>query len=224
MEHAERQNLLKETFHFACRCDLCILPPAQLEESDLRLSKIQSIDDALGDSGDAPSHYDAGLHLVRTMLQLLEEEGIWDAGVPRAYYDAFQIAIANGDEARAKIFAERSYAARVIIEGDDSPEAAKLKQLADRPTQHRLYKAYVESQQGISPPQEMDGLEFDDWLWREKEWPKHLATSNVNNPWDGFGEDLYQYSQSLSDERSESFDSLSTSSIRRALFRSLNRP
>jgi hypothetical protein len=216
MEHAERQNFLKEKFHFACRCDLCILPPARLEESDLRLSKIQSIDDALGD---APSHYNAGLHLVRTMFQLLEEEGVWDAGVPRAYYDAFQIAIANGDEARAKIFAERSYAARVIIEGDDSPEAAKLKQLADRPTQHRLYKAYVESQQGTSPPQEMDELEFDDWLWREKEWPKHLATSNVNDPWDGFGEDLWcNYSQPLGDERSESFDSLSTSSIRRALF------
>jgi hypothetical protein len=147
MEHAERQRFLKEKFYFDCRCELCMLPPAQREESDLRLSKIQFIDDALGGLGEAISNYDAGLHLVRTMLRLFEEEGIWDAGVPRVYYDAFQIAIANRDEARAKIFAERAYAARVIIEGDDSPQAAKLKRLAHRPA-------------------------FDDWLWREHEWSK----------------------------------------------------
>ena len=191
MEHAERQRFLKEKFYFDCRCDLCMLPLAQREESDLRLRKIQSIDDALGDLDETTSDYDAGLHLVRTMLRLLEEEGVWDAGVPRAYYDAFQIAIANGDEARAKIFAERSYAARVIIEGKDSPESARLKLLADRPAQHWLYETCLDSPQGISPPpQETDGMEFDDWIWRENEWSKQPATSSVNDPWDVFGEDL----------------------------------
>ncbi|KAH7329720.1 hypothetical protein B0I35DRAFT_48727 [Stachybotrys elegans] len=159
MEHSERQGFLKAKFLFDCSCDLCMLPPAQRQESDLRLRSIQSIDDTIGTG--VASTPNTGLHLVRAMLRLLEEEGIWDAGVPRAYYDAFQIAVMDGDEARAKIFAERAYAARVVIEGDDSPTAARLRKLAERPSQHPLYQVRKDS------PQEIDGLEFDDWLWRE---------------------------------------------------------
>lgn len=39
------------------------------------------------------------------LLRLLGEEDIIDARVPRLYYDAFQVAIANGDQARARVFA-----------------------------------------------------------------------------------------------------------------------
>jgi hypothetical protein len=53
------------------------------------------------------SDHGTGLHLVHMMFRLCEEEGIWDARIPRAYFDAFQIAIVSGDEARAKVFAER---------------------------------------------------------------------------------------------------------------------
>ncbi|KAK1754161.1 hypothetical protein QBC47DRAFT_403548 [Echria macrotheca] len=49
--------------------------------------------------------------------------------VPRVYYDAFQVAIANGDQARANVFAERWYASRVVIEGEDSEDAAKAKEM-----------------------------------------------------------------------------------------------
>ena len=108
MGRAERRLHLKEKFFFDCACELCMLPPAQREESDLRLSKIQFIDDCLNDTDSGASGYDEGLYLVRTILRLLEEEGVWDASVPRAYYDAFQIATANRDDARAKVFAERA--------------------------------------------------------------------------------------------------------------------
>jgi hypothetical protein len=74
------------------------------------------------------------------MFRLFEEEGIWDARIPRVYFDAFQIAIASGDEARAKVFAERAYAARTVIGGKDSPEAMRLKRLAEHPTEHSLYR------------------------------------------------------------------------------------
>jgi len=47
------------------------------------------------------------------LLRLLGEEDIIDARVPRLYYDAFQVAIANGDQARARVFAQRAHAARV---------------------------------------------------------------------------------------------------------------
>jgi hypothetical protein len=50
------------------------------------------------------------------MFRLFREEDICDASIPRAYYDAFQIAIGHGDKARTKIFAERAYMARMIVE------------------------------------------------------------------------------------------------------------
>jgi len=47
--------------------------------------------------------------------------------------------IANGYQARAKAFAERAYAARVILEGEDSSETIGVKGLAEKPDNHRLY-------------------------------------------------------------------------------------
>ena len=47
----------------------------------------------------------------RSLLQVLEEEYKGGAGalIARLYYDAFQISIAHGDQARASVFAERGY-------------------------------------------------------------------------------------------------------------------
>ena len=106
--YAERQQSLRNKFFFDCKCELCSLPPVQREESDGRQQKIQDIDDSIGSSafgGDIKT----GLNAVRVLLELLDQEGVTDASIPRAYYDAFQVAIAHGDKARAKIFAERAY-------------------------------------------------------------------------------------------------------------------
>jgi len=58
------------------------------------------------------------------LLQLLEEEYKGSAGVliARLYYDAFQISVSYGDQARASAFAERGFRSRVIYEGEDSLE------------------------------------------------------------------------------------------------------
>ncbi|KAF6815885.1 set domain-containing protein 5 [Colletotrichum musicola] len=63
----------------------------------------------------------ACLRHVHEMKQLMEEEGIQDARVARLYYDAFQIAIANGDEARAKVFAERATRCVSLPRGTTAP-------------------------------------------------------------------------------------------------------
>ena len=60
------------------------------------------------------------------LLRLLEEEHIVDARIPRLYYDALQTAIANGNPLRGKDFAERLYAARVILESEDSLETNQV--------------------------------------------------------------------------------------------------
>lgn len=50
-------------------------------------------------------------------------EGIVDAIIPRIYYDALQFVIANGDQARARVFFATAHAKRVVLEGSDSPLA-----------------------------------------------------------------------------------------------------
>jgi hypothetical protein len=116
------------------------------------------------------SDHEAGLHLVHMMFCLFEEEGIWDARIPRAYFDAFQIATASGDEARTKVFAERVYAARTVIEGEHSPETMRLKRLAEHLTEHSLYGISKRwTQFNKEAPQEMGEEEVENWLWTENE-------------------------------------------------------
>ena len=54
-------------------------------------------------------------HNAHALLCLVEEERIADGRIPRLYYDVLQIVIANGDQARAKIFTEKAYTVRVIL-------------------------------------------------------------------------------------------------------------
>jgi len=71
-------------------------------------------------------------HNAHELLRLVEEECIADRRIPRLFYDALQIVIANGDQVRAKIFTEKAYTARIILKDEDSPESIRLKGLAEK--------------------------------------------------------------------------------------------
>lgn len=87
----------------------------------------------------------------------------------RAYYDAFQIAISNGDTARSKIFAERGCAARTILEGSDSPRVRRLADLARDPTGHVLYGRSAQWSTSIDQvPTDLSSDAFEAWLWKEQ--------------------------------------------------------
>ena len=173
--YAERQQTLRDKFFFDCKCELCSLPPIQREESDGRQQMIQDIDDSIGSSA-IIRDIETGLNAVRVLLELLDQEGITDASIPRAYYDAFQIAIAHGDKARAKIFAERAYAARVIAEGDDSPDTMKLKRLAERPTEHLSYGIFGNHSRSVASTTRKDGEGLENWLWMQSSHESILQT------------------------------------------------
>ncbi|RDL31902.1 uncharacterized protein BP5553_09304 [Venustampulla echinocandica] len=164
-----RQVVLKNKFGFNCECQLCSLPLDQRIQSDQRLDEITRLDDSIGDGMRITSTPIACLHDAYRLLQLLEDERVADARIPRLYYDALQIAIANGDQARAKTFAERAYAARVVLEGDDSPKSIRLKGFAERPADHNLYGTTTKWKQAVKKiPRELGEREFEDWLWRKK--------------------------------------------------------
>jgi len=162
-----RRRSLKKSFGFDCTCELCSLPETARAVSDDRLREIERLDELLGDGSRLLFNPDRCLEDVHTLLILLEAENITDARLPRAYYDAFQIAIAHGDQARAKVFAQRAYEGRLCCEGDDSPLTARTKSLMARPAEHRLFgtsSGWKLSEKMI--PKTLEGERFEAWLWR----------------------------------------------------------
>ncbi|XMA20790.1 hypothetical protein WAI453_013581 [Rhynchosporium graminicola] len=141
---SERQTFLKESFGFTCTCSGYTLSSSFLQASDNRRIKIQTLDEAIGDPYRMMSSPRGSLADCYTLLQVLKQEFGNYAGalIPRLYYDAFQISIAHGDQARASMFAESAHEARVICEGEDSPETERVKALALNPAQHSTFRAY----------------------------------------------------------------------------------
>ncbi|KAF4894958.1 SET domain-containing protein 5 [Colletotrichum fructicola] len=165
--YSSRQSRLKESFGFTCACELCTLPDSQRKQSDQRLDRITYLDDRIGDGICITSTPLACLRMAHEMKHLMEEEGITDARIPRLYYDALQIMIAHGDEARARVFAERASAERICVEGSDSPQVLRLQRYAQNPASHALYGTSKRwAQKADNVPRGLNDQDFEKWLWR----------------------------------------------------------
>jgi hypothetical protein len=99
--------------------------------------------------------------------------------LPRAFFDAAQIAIANGDLARARIFAERAVLGWIVLDGDDSSKVLQYRALSQDPPKHELYGTTVKWKTAVDDiPVGLDSKEFDDWLWRRKKKPRRRRTAS----------------------------------------------
>ncbi len=169
-----RRKTLRRKFGFTCSCRLCSLPPDQSQESDRRLDEIFKLDGLIGGDGmmgisSAPLRI---LRYVDQQIRLYNEQGPDDAGLPRAFLDAAQIATANGDLARARIFAERAALGWIVLEGDDSSRVLQTRALSRDPSKHELYGMSMKWKTTVDEiPQGHDLKEFENWLWR-REKPK----------------------------------------------------
>jgi hypothetical protein len=164
-----RRAFLQKSFGFKCTCCGCARPSFELEVSNNLRQAIEKLDVAIGDPMYMKAMPDKSLGACRSLLMALDREYAGYAGIlnSRVYYDAFQICIAHGDQARASVFAERSYETRVLCEGGDSPEAKRMKALALRPATHATFgmgsmkwktsKALV--------PKELDDAQLQDSLF-----------------------------------------------------------
>lgn len=71
----------------------------------------------------------------RELVKALAEECGADAAarLGSSSYDAFQIVITHGGQAWARVFAETSCEARVVVEGEDNPESKRIGGVLGRP-------------------------------------------------------------------------------------------
>ncbi len=169
-----RQLVLHRDFRFTCSCPLCALTGPQLGLSNERLDEILRLDRVIGDPNRIVNSPLQALHDVRKLLRLCEEEGINDATIPRAYYDAFQIAIMNGDLARATVFVERAATTRAVLEGHDSPTVRRHRKLAKTPFQHASHGCASQWKTSINDvPSGASAEAFSAWLWKEEKNAKH---------------------------------------------------
>ncbi|KAI0376802.1 hypothetical protein F5Y04DRAFT_265781 [Hypomontagnella monticulosa] len=164
-----RLQFLQTQFRFTCTCSLCSLPVGQRKMSDERCDEILRLDSLIGDATRLMIAPLQALHDVHRMLSLLAQEGFEDASIPRAYYDAFQIAITHGDIARAKVFAERAASTRKVLEGEDSPTVRRMAGLGRNPAQHMAHGMSSKWRTTVSSiPKDLEGEEFERWLWKKE--------------------------------------------------------
>lgn len=164
-----RQRELKQSFGFDCSCSLCSSPPQRLQESDTRRTEIQRLDATIGDT--MMSFPAISLENCKDRLCLLEEEygETGSALHARTYSDAFQICIAHADQARAAVFAEYAYKARIVCEGEDSPETKRMGMLMREPSAHPSYAVYSKSWKSERGAKShgLGRMKFEKWLWHE---------------------------------------------------------
>jgi hypothetical protein len=172
-----RQSILQERFGFTCLCRLCSLAPEQSQESDRRLQEILRLDgaiDQLGTEGILVSP----LRTIRyfdQQVRLYNVQGREDVGFADAFVNAAQLAIANSDLARGRIFAERAASVWKTTLGGDSPQAIKHAALARDPSKYELYGVSTKWKTKVDEvPQGLEPSDFEDWLWK-REKPQRLG-------------------------------------------------
>jgi hypothetical protein len=134
---------------------------------------IEKSDERIGDAMRMVNAPEDSLRECQTLLSLLKTEyqGYPGALVARLYYDAFQISVAHGDQARASVFAQRSYEARLICEGNDTPEAKRAQALAMKPSDHPSFEICSSRWQTDKDEvaYSLKAEVFEDWLFRNED-------------------------------------------------------
>ena len=186
-----RNKALQAKFGFICLCRLCSLPLEQSQESDRRLDEIYRLDGLIGRGGveGIVSSPLRSLGYVNQQVRLYNKQAPDDAGLPRAFLDAAQIAIANGDLARGRIFAERAVSGWSTALGGDSIEVIEHGTLARDPSKHMLYGISMKWRTTVDEaPRGLEPSDFEDWLWkREKpKRPGQLANPRSHMTFPGF--------------------------------------
>ena len=142
-----RQTNLHSGYHFTCACSLCSLPEAESQKSDARrqrLNEILKIFPRLDHTQEIQL-----LNLIVEGIRLLQEEGCSeDAGYYTIY--AGPICAFYSDWVSTSYWASLTYHTSVAEYGEDSPQAAEMRELYLNPKSFRFA--------GLGPPRDLSGI------------------------------------------------------------------
>ncbi|KAI9648889.1 hypothetical protein NHQ30_001455 [Ciborinia camelliae] len=184
-DRESRRQALQEKFGFECMCNLCSLPLEQSKASDKRLNdilRLESLIDGPGLIGIIDNPLKSLRYVDQQVRLYIEGQDRVDSGLGRAYFDAAQIAIFNGDLARGRVFAERAVSVWTMAEGEDSPQVIRYERIAKDPSKLNMYGISTkwtttidEVPTGLGP----DG--FEDWLWKRTKLQKPGQMADLRN-------------------------------------------
>ncbi|KAF2682896.1 hypothetical protein K458DRAFT_443613 [Lentithecium fluviatile CBS 122367] len=187
-----RQDKLRAKFGIPCSCGLCSLPADQSRESDQRLDRITELDGII-DQGGAMGFLSSPLRIlgyVEQQIRLYNEHTPGDVGLTRAYLEAAQIFIANGDLARGRIFTERAVSGWRTSYGG-STEVIQFNKLVEDPSAHSRYGYSMKWKTSVDEvPRDLEPDDFGNWLWKRKKatTPGQLADLRSRATFPGFGD------------------------------------
>jgi len=166
--HKARQGILEERYGFRCDCGACAGPEVQAR--DKRRVQISRMDDEVGGGVLIATNPARAMKFCWQVIKLIPLESL-EAELPRAYFDAFQLAIAHGDQARASAFMKIQRRLRRLFEGDDASDMTpEMNALVEQPQSHYVFQAVSRRWQStVSMRREEDSAGFDEWLWMRAE-------------------------------------------------------
>jgi hypothetical protein len=160
----DRQADLEKDFAFTCRCEICSVSRTKSFASDKRRQQMRECEEIIAEmilATPTPC-----LYATRRMLELLADEGIGGYHGAKAYYDAFRIAIAHADMARASVFGCQAFERAVLFKGNDASETKMIKVVMKKPSLCKMYRdSRVWKTTSEDVPDDLGEDDFKEWLW-----------------------------------------------------------
>ncbi|KAF8456805.1 hypothetical protein BDZ91DRAFT_745056 [Kalaharituber pfeilii] len=166
--HKSRRQTLQDRYKFTCKCAGCT--PPENNTRDTRRALLTKLDAEVGNGMLIFTNPARALKNCRRLLDLLPLEHT-EAEICRVYHDAFQIAIAHGDQARASAFLELGLKSRNFYAGGGGKEwGPELEELIRRPQGHHTFHAVSNRWSSrVSDKKKEGSAGFEAWLWAKAE-------------------------------------------------------
>ncbi|PLW07876.1 hypothetical protein PCANC_04800 [Puccinia coronata f. sp. avenae] len=134
----DRQSFLRQAYGFNCTCAVCSLDSHRVQESDFRITRINSLKATLSAWSPGSIGGAEAVQLIEDAIDLMTEEGMtYELG--QLYADAAHIASAHSDFHNTRKYASLAAKHFSIELGPDSVEVAVANRITKNPTSSNVW-------------------------------------------------------------------------------------